>query len=277
MITHPADADVGALLGWGFPAWTGGPLRSSRRSAWRSSYARRSASRRVTERASRLRVASNTRRARPGFLWNCVTAHSCRLNYRRLIFENPSTTPLGDCPSVSSQRDSGRTRSNGGTGARRWLGGRHERGAAGAGGRRGAGGVSSHQLELVEQLCDRVAIIRTGSMVAVGESRTCGRPRPPMVGRRAAVRTGQPALRRARRVDGGVPHRRRGGTRRDATWTRTLRAALAAGPVHEFSLVRPSLTELYRDVVSGRPGRVAAPGGGGMNAPRSLSSGTASA
>jgi ABC-2 type transport system ATP-binding protein len=29
-----------------------------------------------------------------------------------------------------------------------------------------------------------------------------------------------------------------------------LRAALAAGPVHEFSLVRPSLTELYRDVVS---------------------------
>ncbi len=29
-----------------------------------------------------------------------------------------------------------------------------------------------------------------------------------------------------------------------------LRAALAAGPVHEFALVRPSLTELYRDVVS---------------------------
>ncbi|HEY0938507.1 MAG TPA: 3-hydroxyacyl-CoA dehydrogenase NAD-binding domain-containing protein [Steroidobacter sp.] len=26
VITHPADADVGALLGWGFPAWTGGPL-----------------------------------------------------------------------------------------------------------------------------------------------------------------------------------------------------------------------------------------------------------
>ena len=30
-----------------------------------------------------------------------------------------------------------------------------------------------------------------------------------------------------------------------------LRAALAAGPVHEFAPVRPSLTELYRDVVSG--------------------------
>jgi ABC-2 type transport system ATP-binding protein len=29
-----------------------------------------------------------------------------------------------------------------------------------------------------------------------------------------------------------------------------LRAALAAGPVHEFSRYRPALTELYRDVVS---------------------------
>jgi 3-hydroxyacyl-CoA dehydrogenase/enoyl-CoA hydratase/3-hydroxybutyryl-CoA epimerase len=26
VVTHPADADVGALLGWGFPAWSGGPL-----------------------------------------------------------------------------------------------------------------------------------------------------------------------------------------------------------------------------------------------------------
>jgi 3-hydroxyacyl-CoA dehydrogenase/enoyl-CoA hydratase/3-hydroxybutyryl-CoA epimerase len=23
---HPADADIGSLLAWGFPAWTGGPL-----------------------------------------------------------------------------------------------------------------------------------------------------------------------------------------------------------------------------------------------------------
>jgi ABC-2 type transport system ATP-binding protein len=29
-----------------------------------------------------------------------------------------------------------------------------------------------------------------------------------------------------------------------------LRAALAAGPVHEFGRYRPALTELYRDVVS---------------------------
>ena len=26
VVTHAADADLGALLGWGFPAWTGGPL-----------------------------------------------------------------------------------------------------------------------------------------------------------------------------------------------------------------------------------------------------------
>jgi 3-hydroxyacyl-CoA dehydrogenase/enoyl-CoA hydratase/3-hydroxybutyryl-CoA epimerase len=26
VITHPADADLGAVLGWGFPAWTGGTL-----------------------------------------------------------------------------------------------------------------------------------------------------------------------------------------------------------------------------------------------------------
>jgi 3-hydroxyacyl-CoA dehydrogenase/enoyl-CoA hydratase/3-hydroxybutyryl-CoA epimerase len=26
VLTHPADADVGSLLAWGFPSWTGGPL-----------------------------------------------------------------------------------------------------------------------------------------------------------------------------------------------------------------------------------------------------------
>lgn len=26
VLTHPADADLGAILGWGFPSWTGGPL-----------------------------------------------------------------------------------------------------------------------------------------------------------------------------------------------------------------------------------------------------------
>jgi 3-hydroxyacyl-CoA dehydrogenase/enoyl-CoA hydratase/3-hydroxybutyryl-CoA epimerase len=26
VVTHPADADLGSILGWGFPAWTGGTL-----------------------------------------------------------------------------------------------------------------------------------------------------------------------------------------------------------------------------------------------------------
>ena len=32
-----------------------------------------------------------------------------------------------------------------------------------------------------------------------------------------------------------------------------LAAALGAGPVHEFARQRPSLTDLYRDVVSSEP------------------------
>ena len=26
VITHPADGDIGSILGWGFPPWTGGTL-----------------------------------------------------------------------------------------------------------------------------------------------------------------------------------------------------------------------------------------------------------
>jgi 3-hydroxyacyl-CoA dehydrogenase/enoyl-CoA hydratase/3-hydroxybutyryl-CoA epimerase len=26
VLTHPADADLGSILGWGFPPWTGGTL-----------------------------------------------------------------------------------------------------------------------------------------------------------------------------------------------------------------------------------------------------------
>lgn len=40
-----------------------------------------------------------------------------------------------------------------------------------------------------------------------------------------------------------------------------LRAALASGPVHEFRPRRPSLAELFRDVVSAPS--ASAPGGGG--------------
>jgi ABC-2 type transport system ATP-binding protein len=127
---------------------------------------------------------------------------------------------------------------------------------------------SSHQLDLVERLCDRVGIIKDGSMVAVGgidELRTVDTPRwlvdgPPLGpgggwiagvpgvrvvgvdGPRTVVElTG--ALTGAAPADGPAPA---DGSASQAI----LRAALDAGPVREFSPVRPTLVELYRDVVA---------------------------
>ncbi|MCR1982248.1 ATP-binding cassette domain-containing protein [Cellulosimicrobium cellulans] len=125
---------------------------------------------------------------------------------------------------------------------------------------------SSHQLDLVERLCDRVGIIKDGAMVEVGtidELRRTEQERwvvdgPPgatwigavpdaravsLEGSRTVVELapGGPPGAGTGDGTGGVP-----GGREQAV----LRAALAAGPVHEFALVRPSLTELYRDVVS---------------------------
>ena len=108
---------------------------------------------------------------------------------------------------------------------------------------------SSHQLELVERLCDRIGIIAAGRMVAVGtveelRSRDTGVvidvDGPP--GGWAAGLPGVEVVagegtRTRLRLAGGVDDQD------------VLRAAVAAGPVHEFRRVRPPLTELYRDVV----------------------------
>ncbi len=118
---------------------------------------------------------------------------------------------------------------------------------------------SSHQLDLVERLCDRVGIVRAGRMVACGpvdELRTSG-------GRRLVVAAP------AGWADGlaGVRVRERDGSRTvlelepQADDQAVLRAALASGPVHEFRPRRPSLAELFRDVVSAPS--ASAPGGGG--------------
>ncbi|WP_019136587.1 ABC transporter ATP-binding protein [Cellulomonas massiliensis] len=109
---------------------------------------------------------------------------------------------------------------------------------------------SSHQLELVERLCDRVGIVRAGQAVAVGtieELRRTERPRwvveGPADGWAAAVPgvrvVEQDGTRTVVEVD-GVP---------DGDQA-LLRAALAAGPVHAFGPDRPSLVDLYRDVVA---------------------------
>jgi ABC-2 type transport system ATP-binding protein len=110
---------------------------------------------------------------------------------------------------------------------------------------------SSHQLELVERLCHRVGIIRSGHMVAVGsvdELRSGGAVE--MVVEAPAARDGW--------ADGlaGVTVRGHEGGRTvlelgdGADDQAVLRAALATGPVTEFSRRRPSLTELYRTVVT---------------------------
>lgn len=122
---------------------------------------------------------------------------------------------------------------------------------------RAAAGVpavfSSHQLELVERLCDRVGIIQHGRMVAEGtieELRTTDTQRflvrvdgaaPGWVDRVPGIRV--------QRVNeaGALVEFARGDL---ATEQALLRAATAAGTVREFAPVRPGLAELFRHVVT---------------------------
>jgi ABC-2 type transport system ATP-binding protein len=110
---------------------------------------------------------------------------------------------------------------------------------------------SSHQLDLVERLCDRVGIVQKGRMVAGGtvdELREGGTPRL-MVDAPGAPEGWAAAL-------PGVKVLEHKGTRTElelgdgADDQEVLRAALATGPVREFAPRRPSLTELFRTVVT---------------------------
>jgi ABC-2 type transport system ATP-binding protein len=121
---------------------------------------------------------------------------------------------------------------------------------------------SSHQLDLVERLCDRVGIVRAGRMEALGsieELRTTDRPQWLLD---VAVEPGGDvrALETWARSQPGVQvmpaEGRRGAvvvelpdTARGAE-QRLLAEAMALGPVREFSPVRPSLADLFRGVVS---------------------------
>lgn len=105
---------------------------------------------------------------------------------------------------------------------------------------------SSHQLELVERLCDRIGIISGGRMVAVGSVAEL-RERDGA----AVFEVLGPPEGWAADVPGVLAVE---GTRvrlaPGADDQQVLKAALAAGPVHEFRRWRPPLTELYRDVVA---------------------------
>ncbi|WP_226362593.1 ABC transporter ATP-binding protein [Pseudonocardia sp. ICBG1142] len=110
---------------------------------------------------------------------------------------------------------------------------------------------SSHQLDLVQRLCDRVGILVAGRMRTVGtvgEVRRGGGTRLEV--RAPAARPGWAhglagvtvlAEERGRTVlalGDGVDDQR------------VLAAALATGPVHGFTVTTPSLTDLYREVVA---------------------------
>ncbi len=109
---------------------------------------------------------------------------------------------------------------------------------------------SSHQLDLVERLCDRVGIVAAGRMVENGrvdDLRTSGRPRLRVVG--------PDADRWARALPGvtvveQAPGRSLVELDDSIDDQHVLQAALAVGPVHEFARQQASLTDLFRHVVS---------------------------
>jgi ABC-2 type transport system ATP-binding protein len=109
---------------------------------------------------------------------------------------------------------------------------------------------SSHELELVERLCDRVAIIDRGHLVAhgtVAELRAGAPERRWVDAPNAAAAWGQdlPGMTLVRRDGSRLLFELDPGTDDQAL----LRAALTTGPVREFQRVEPSLGEIFRTVL----------------------------
>ena len=112
---------------------------------------------------------------------------------------------------------------------------------------------SSHQLDLVERLCDRVGIIKDGSMVAEGtidQLRTTDRQRllVRLDGAPAGWAAGLPGVTLIDDAGAAVVVEVASGD--VAAEQAVLRAATAAGTVREFSPVRPHLADLFRGVVT---------------------------
>jgi len=110
---------------------------------------------------------------------------------------------------------------------------------------------SSHQLDLVERLCDRVGIIRDGRIVAVGavDELRAGAPTRIEVHAPAAPAGWAdtlPGVTTLERRDGRTLVELRDG----ADDQQVLAAAIATGPVHEFAHRPLSLAELFRHAVT---------------------------
>jgi ABC-2 type transport system ATP-binding protein len=114
---------------------------------------------------------------------------------------------------------------------------------------------SSHQLELVERLCEAVAIVKDGRLVARGRVEEL-RERGATERRRVRVEfaTAPPSswtaplwgAREVQLLPRGAVLELEDGTAPDAV----LDVARAAGSVTHFSLPRPTLTELFREAVA---------------------------
>ncbi|MEC3979598.1 ABC transporter ATP-binding protein [Amycolatopsis sp. H20-H5] len=113
---------------------------------------------------------------------------------------------------------------------------------------------SSHQLDLVERLCDRVGIIRSGQMVATGSvGDLTARAGSKLVVTAPAAPPGWTAgLPGVQVLETHGATTVLGLTSGSDDQT-VLAAALATGPVTEFSRRRRSLTELFRDAVAEKP------------------------
>jgi ABC-2 type transport system ATP-binding protein len=113
--------------------------------------------------------------------------------------------------------------------------------------------LSSHQLDIVERVCDRVGIINHGQMVALGtvDELTARGPLRYWVDATNAAAGWYSSVRGTSLIE-------QDGTRwllqldDGADDQSVLRAALATGPVQEFRRDRPALTQLFRDVMSGK-------------------------
>jgi len=111
---------------------------------------------------------------------------------------------------------------------------------------------SSHQLELVERVCDRVAMIVGGRIVTEGAidelraSRARRLVRVEVAGAPADWYDTIPGVRREGEVPGGVILELADGIDDQ----RVLDLARSVGEVRHFSLVRPTLAQLFREVVS---------------------------
>jgi ABC-2 type transport system ATP-binding protein len=121
--------------------------------------------------------------------------------------------------------------------------------------RRAAAGVpvlfSSHQLDLVERLCDDVVIVDHGRVRAAGSATQLREQR---AGARYHLRLGADAgwLRdepgvRVLDVDGTAALVELDDREHDQS---LLRAALSHGPVHEFRRALPTLAEIFRETLS---------------------------